>query len=92
MIVEDGRLPNESDPALDGIDADRLLRQLLVGLSLLHTLFVKEHNAICDYLKGALPDLGRRAAVPHRAARQLGPDGEDPHRRVDARASSRRRR
>ncbi|MDQ3573305.1 MAG: peroxidase, partial [Actinomycetota bacterium] len=26
-----------------------------IGLSLLHTLFVKEHNAICDYLKGSYP-------------------------------------
>ena len=25
------------------------------GLALLHTLFVKEHNSICDYLKGVYP-------------------------------------
>ena len=26
-----------------------------IGLSLLHTLFVKEHNAICDHLRGSYP-------------------------------------
>ena len=55
MIVEDGFLPNESDPALDGIDATGFCDNYWIGLSLLHTLFVKEHNAICDYLKGHYP-------------------------------------
>ena len=77
-------LPNETDPKLDGVDLTGFSDNYWIGLSLLHTLFVKEHNAICDHLKGSLSDLGRRAAVPDRAARQLGADGEDPHRRVDA--------
>ena len=34
--------------------------------------------------RGPLPLVGRRAAVPDRAPRQLGADGEDPHGRVDA--------
>jgi hypothetical protein len=55
MIVEDGRLPNETKPGLDGIDRTGFNDNYWVGLSMLHTLFVKEHNAICDYLKASHP-------------------------------------
>jgi hypothetical protein len=55
MAVEDGRLPNESESKLDGVDQTGFSDNYWIGLSLLHTLFVKEHNAICDYLKGFYP-------------------------------------
>ena len=55
LKVEDGMLPNESDPHLDGVDLTGFADNYWIGLSLLHTLFVKEHNAICDYLKGSYP-------------------------------------
>jgi hypothetical protein len=55
MAVEDGRLPNEIDKGLDGVDLTGFSDNYWVGLSLLHTLFVKEHNAICDHLKSAYP-------------------------------------
>ena len=55
MIVEDGRLPNEHDPELDGIDLTGFSDNYWIGLSMLHTLFTKEHNAICHYLKGHYP-------------------------------------
>ncbi len=55
LLVEDGRLPNETNPKLDGIDLTGFSDNYWIGLSLLHTLFVKEHNAICDYLKGNYP-------------------------------------
>ena len=55
LKVEDGMLPNESDPYLDGVDLTGFADNYWIGLSLLHTLFVKEHNAICDYLKGSYP-------------------------------------
>ena len=57
MIVEDGRLPSEVGE-LDGVDMTGFGDNYWVGLSMLHTLFVKEHNAICDYLKGCYPTWG----------------------------------
>ena len=42
-------------PKLDGVDLTGFSDNYWIGLSLLHTLFVKEHNAICDYLKGHYP-------------------------------------
>jgi hypothetical protein len=55
LALEDGRLPNEADERLDGVDMTGFSDNYWVGLSLLHTLFVKEHNAICDYLKAHHP-------------------------------------
>jgi hypothetical protein len=55
MIVEDGRLPNETNAKLDGVDLTGFSDNYWIGLSLLHTLFVKEHNSICDYLRGVYP-------------------------------------
>ena len=55
-----------------------------IGLAMLHTLFTLEHNYICDLLAHAAPGLERRAALSQGQADQLGADGQDPHRRVDA--------
>src|SRR5207244_11995988 len=38
MLVEDGRLPNERDAKLDGVDLTGFSDNYWVGLSLLHTL------------------------------------------------------
>ncbi len=54
-VTDDGMLPNEDDPKLDGVDLTGFSDNYWIGLSLLHTLFVKEHNSICDHLKGAYP-------------------------------------
>ena len=53
LSVEDGRLPEERVPALKGIDLTGFSDNYWIGLSLLHTLFVNEHNSICDHLKSA---------------------------------------
>jgi hypothetical protein len=58
MILVDDKLPAESDPKLEGIDATGFNDNYWVGLALLHTLFVKEHNAICDQLHKAYPSWG----------------------------------
>lgn len=55
MLLVDGKLPLEEDPVLAGIDRTGFNDNYWVGLALLHTLFVKEHNAICDMLKKSFP-------------------------------------
>jgi hypothetical protein len=55
MAVVDGRLPNEHREALDGIDDTGFSDNYWIGLSMLHTLFVKEHNAIADHLGASYP-------------------------------------
>ncbi|MFI9310441.1 peroxidase family protein [Streptomyces triculaminicus] len=55
LAVVDGRLPDETRPGLAGIDATGFNDNYWVGLSLLHTLFVKEHNAICARVESAHP-------------------------------------
>ncbi len=52
-IAEDGLLP--IDPA-NGIDIVGNPENWWVGLSMLHLLFVKEHNTLCDHLKKEYPD------------------------------------
>jgi heme peroxidase len=48
-IEPNGRLPE--DPEQHGIDLTGFNENWWFGLSCLHTLFTKEHNAICDALK-----------------------------------------
>lgn len=55
MILEDGKLPLEKDPVLAGIDQTGFNDNYWVGLALLHTMFAKEHNSICDMLHKIYP-------------------------------------
>jgi hypothetical protein len=52
-IQDDGLLPLDPEKGVDQTGAND---NWWVGLSLLHTLFVKEHNSICDHLKHTYPD------------------------------------
>src|SRR3954449_12161638 len=52
-IEANGRLPE--DPNEAGIDLTGFNENFWFGLSCLHTLFTKEHNAICDVLKKENP-------------------------------------
>jgi hypothetical protein len=52
-ILDDGRLPD--DPDQPGVDYTGFNENWWFGISLLHTLFTKEHNAICDVLKKENP-------------------------------------
>ena len=85
LIVEDGLLPEEDDPKLGGVDMTGFSDNYWIGLSLLHTLFVKEHNAICDHLKAAHPVWDDEKLFLTARLVNSGADGEDPHGRVDAR-------
>lgn len=54
MILTGDRLPFDEN----GLDRTGFSDNYWVGLSLLHTLFVKEHNAICRRLRRAYPRWG----------------------------------
>jgi hypothetical protein len=51
-LSEDGTLPVDQK----GLEETGFNRNWWVGLTMLHTLFAREHNAICDHLKKAYPD------------------------------------
>jgi hypothetical protein len=54
-LSEDGKLPTEYSTK---VEEAGFRRNWWVGLSMLHTLFVREHNAICDMLQENHPDWG----------------------------------
>ncbi|WP_236242526.1 peroxidase family protein [Streptomyces sp. CC228A] len=55
LALGGGRLPADPRPGLDCLDATGMNSDYWAGLSLLHTLFAKEHNAICDLLRAHHP-------------------------------------
>ncbi len=56
LIVDaEGRLPADPRPGKECLDSTGMNSDYWTGLSLLHTLFAKEHNAICDHLRSHYP-------------------------------------
>jgi hypothetical protein len=55
LKLENDRLPEETKTELHGVDLTGFSDNYWVGLSIMHTLFAREHNAICDMLKGHYP-------------------------------------
>jgi hypothetical protein len=55
LKMEDGRLPEETNKDLHGVDLTGFSDNYWLGLSVMHTLFANEHNAICDMLKSHNP-------------------------------------
>jgi hypothetical protein len=53
VVNDDNTLPVDADGT--GVEDTGFRRNWWVGLSMLHTLFVREHNAICDMLHEAYP-------------------------------------
>jgi hypothetical protein len=51
-LNDDGTLPVDGD----GVEDTGMVRNWWIGLSMLHDLFAREHNAICDHLTAAYPD------------------------------------
>ncbi|SDG34940.1 Animal haem peroxidase [Sinosporangium album] len=58
LAMVGGRLPDEDAPGLSGIDLTGFSDNYWVGLSMMHTLFAREHNAICDMLRASYPSWG----------------------------------
>ncbi len=52
LLTGDQRLPLDEH----GIEVTGFTRNWWVGLSMLHTLFTKEHNSVCDMLKASYPE------------------------------------
>lgn len=51
-LGDDGLLPTD---ATSGLERTGFVRNWWLGLGMLHTLFVKEHNAICEHLAATYP-------------------------------------
>ena len=62
IIGEDGLLP--LDPT-SGVDMTGVNGNWWVGLSMLHTLFTREHNVICDQLRAAYPSWSNDELFDH---------------------------
>ena len=80
VIGADNRLVFPDDPAL----SPAFTPGWWLGLNMMSTLFVREHNAVCRRAAGGLPAVGRRGALPAGPAGHRGADRQDPHRGVDA--------
>jgi hypothetical protein len=58
QVTDEGLLPTDEET---GTELTGFTRNWWVGVGLLHTIFAKEHNAICDMLAAAHPDWGDEA-------------------------------
>jgi hypothetical protein len=52
-LTDDGLLPVDANT---GVERTGFVRNWWLGIGMLHTVFAREHNAICDHLHAAYPD------------------------------------
>ena len=78
--LEDGYLPNSAD----GLSVTGFNESWWLGLSMLHTLFAREHNVLCGELMPRLSGLVARAHLSDCTTDRLRANRQDPHCRVDA--------
>ena len=81
LRLVDGHPPLPDDPAHN----PALIPGFWVGVAMMQTLFVHEHNSVSAMLAKAYPDWDDERAVPARAGDHGCAARQDPHRRVDAR-------
>ncbi|HWF54175.1 MAG TPA: peroxidase family protein [Solirubrobacteraceae bacterium] len=58
LKMDGDRLPEETKSELHGVALTGFSDNWWVGLEVMHTLFAREHNAICDMLRGHHPAWG----------------------------------
>lgn len=61
LRLDAGYLPDHPDPAQSGVEDSGFNDNWWLGLSLMHTLFVREHNAVVAELRRAYPGWGEEA-------------------------------
>ena len=76
-----GLIPQEIE---SHVDLTGVAGNFWVGLALLHSLFMREHNAVCDHLRATHPELSDDELYDKAPPRRRRADGEDPHGRLDA--------
>ena len=66
-LTPDGIIPFDppSMPEVPGVDMDAMKGNWWLGLAMLHTLFMREHNAICDHLARCYPHLDDQQLFDH---------------------------
>src|SRR5207302_5447305 len=68
LRLEGGHLPDNPDPQLKGIEDTGFNENWWLGLSLMHTLFAREHNTVVGELRRADPSWNEEQ--PYQTARR----------------------
>ena len=79
-VNSDNTLPLKSE---SGVIDSGFTRNMWLGLELLHTLFVRHHNYLCEITQGT-SHLVERPDLPPCPSRERRHNGEDSHDRMDA--------
>jgi hypothetical protein len=66
-LTPDGVVPFDPPnmPDIPGVDLDATKGNWWLGLAMFHTLFMREHNAICDHLASSHPEMDDQQLFDH---------------------------